>query len=62
MLKSKESNMKFTDQNGQYNFEGFTSLEDFVAAELVKYPHTVGLITKLVSSLSKTRSSGTSMA
>ena len=35
--------MKFTDQNGQYNFEGFTSLEDFVAAELVKYPHTVGL-------------------
>jgi hypothetical protein len=34
---------RFTDQNGQYNFEGFTSLEDYVAAEIVKYPHTVGL-------------------
>jgi len=42
-MLSKENNMKFTDQNGQYNFEGFTSLEDFVAAELVKYPHTAGL-------------------
>ena len=31
------------DVNGQYNFEGFTQLEDYVAAELVKYPHTVGL-------------------
>ena len=35
--------MKHTDQNGQYNFEGFTSLEEYVAAELVKYPHTVDL-------------------
>ena len=31
------------DSNGQYNFEGFTQLEDYVAAELVKYPHSVGL-------------------
>ena len=31
------------DVTGQYNFEGFTQLEDYVAAELVKYPHTVGL-------------------
>ena len=35
--------MKFTDQNGQYNFEGHTSLESFVAAEQAEYPHTSGI-------------------
>ena len=34
---------RFTDQNGQYNFEGFTSLEDYVAAEQAQYPHTPGI-------------------
>ena len=34
---------RFTDKNGDYNFEGFTSLEEYVAAELVKYPHTAGI-------------------
>lgn len=34
---------KFTDQNGQYNFEGFTSLEEYVAAEQAQYPHTPGI-------------------
>ena len=42
-MLSKESNMKFTDQNGQYNFEGHTSLESFVAAEQAEYPHTPGI-------------------
>ncbi len=35
--------MNFTDQNGEYNFEGFTSLEDYVAAEQAQYPHTPGI-------------------
>lgn len=35
--------MKFTDQNGEYNFEGFTSLEAYVAAEQAQYPHTPGI-------------------
>jgi hypothetical protein len=34
---------KFTDQNGQYNFEGFTSLEEYVASEQAQYPHTPGI-------------------
>jgi hypothetical protein len=42
-MLSKENNMQFTDSNGQYNFEGFTSLEDFVAAEQAQYPHTPGI-------------------
>ena len=34
---------QFTDQNGQYNFEGFTSLEEYVAADQAQYPHAPGI-------------------
>ena len=34
---------RFVDNNGEYNFEGFTSLEDFVAAEQAECPHTPGI-------------------
>ena len=34
---------RFTDENGQYNFEGFTSLEEYVAAEQAQYAHTPGI-------------------